>query len=433
MSDKKCVLAYSGGLDTSAIIPWLADRGYETHAVLVNVGQEEDLPALVGKALSMGVKTAEIYDARPAMFRSAIPMAIGLSATYEGRYRLGTALARPFIALGQIKRAKKLGGATLVHGATGKGNDQIRFEFAYRSLAPECPVLAPWKVWDLGGRKDLVAFLRSKGYEDHYDIVKDFSFDENLWHLSIEGGPLEDAKACVDVERILENVAERFGGDKAGGKGPSSFKVAFENGVPVALNGEAMPLPKMVSQLNLTYRHAPWAWDMVIENRYTGIKSRGLYINPAAKALQMAAEALARTTLNKPMFDRYAQVGAEYGTLLYRGEFFSDQRVVVEAAGRALMAHMNGTVTMQLEPQPYAAQILADKAIFRKDIATFEKSRDYQHKDADGFIRLAWLSTIGRCYAEGGYADALETGIDAASDVCADQPVSSGGLVSTPR
>src|SRR5262245_2402698 len=159
MSNKKCVLAYSGGLDTTTIVIWLKEQGYDVHAVLVDVGQEEDLPALCEKALRLGAKSAVIRDARPAMFDEILPWVIGLGATYEGTYHLGTALARPFIAAEQVKLAKRFGGATLVHGATGKGNDQIRFEFAYRSLAPECPVLAPWKVWNLAGRTDMIAYL----------------------------------------------------------------------------------------------------------------------------------------------------------------------------------------------------------------------------------------------------------------------------------
>ncbi len=147
MYAEKCVLAYSGGLDTSAIVPWLLEQGFEVHAVLVDVGQEDDLGALCRKALRYGATTAVVRDAKPAMFEHVIPLAIGLCATYEGNYRLGTALARPFITAEQVHVAKQLGGATLVHGATGKGNDQVRFEFGYRSLAPECPVLAQWKTW----------------------------------------------------------------------------------------------------------------------------------------------------------------------------------------------------------------------------------------------------------------------------------------------
>ncbi len=431
MSAKKCVLAYSGGLDTSAIIPWLIDRGYEVHAVLVDVGQEEDLPALCGKALAMGARTAIVSNAKPLMFKTVIPMAIGLAARYEGTYRLGTALARPFIALAQVARAKELGGATLIHGATGKGNDQIRFEFAYHTLAPECPVVAPWKVWVFGGRVDLVNYLRSKGFEDRYDVAKDFSLDENLWHLSIEGGPLEDATAFVDADEIMAKMADRFGGAMSGGAGPSQVEVTYEQGVPVALNGERLPLSEIVPRLNITYRHAPWAWDVVIENRYTGIKSRGIYINPAATLLQTGADDLARTCLNKPSYDRYVQLGADYGTLLYRGEYFSDQREVLETTGRALMAHLNGTVTLHLKPRVYAARILAERPLFRKDIATFEKSHDYSHADAEGFIRLSWLLTIGRTSRENGYADALETGFGVGSGLCGDQPVPEGGLVSS--
>ncbi|MFQ5495219.1 MAG: argininosuccinate synthase domain-containing protein, partial [Phycisphaerae bacterium] len=171
MNDKRCVLAYSGGLDTTAIVVWLQEQGYEVHAVLVDVGQEEDTDAHRAKALRFGAATAVIRDVRPVMLKTVIPRAIGLAATYEGNYRLGTALARPFIAAAQVERARELGGATLVHGATGKGNDQIRFEFAYRSLAESYPVLAPWKSWSFAGRRDLVEYLRTRGCRDDFDVI----------------------------------------------------------------------------------------------------------------------------------------------------------------------------------------------------------------------------------------------------------------------
>lgn len=429
----KVVLAYSGGLDTSVILHWIKET-YEADVVTYtgDVGQGADEVADARRAAQeAGASEIVVDDLRDAFVREHVFPALRANAAYEGSYLMGTCLARPVLARGLVQTAERLGADAIAHGATGKGNDQIRFEFAYRSLAPECPVLAPWKTWEFGGRKDLVDYLRSKGYEDRYEVTKDFSLDENLWHLSIEGGPLEDATACLDVERILENVADRFGGAKGGGKGPASVAITLENGVPVALDGQAMPLADVVSRLNVTYRHAVWAWDVVIENRYTGIKSRGVYINPAAKVLQSAADALARTCLNKPMYDRYVEVGGAYGTLLYRGEYFSDQRALVESSARELMSRLNGTVTMQLEPQPYAAQILAAQPMFRKDIATFERSSDYSHQDAEGFIRLAWLSTIGRSSTEGAYADPVETGINVASDVCGNQPMPAGGLVSS--
>lgn len=428
MSSKKCVLAYSGGLDTSAIVVWLAERGYEVHAVLVDVGQDEDLPALCEKAKRMGVASAVIADAKPAMFEAAIPLAIGLSSTYEGTYRLGTALARPFIALEQVKRAKALGGATLVHGATGKGNDQIRFEFAYRSLAPECPVLAPWKTWDLTGRADLIEYLQAHGYDDHYEVEKDYSMDENLWHLSVEGGVLEDPTATVDVERVLSAVSNRFAISGSDAPAAESVEVMFQRGVPVALNGEAMPLVDLVGTLNHQYRHAPWAWDLVVENRFTGIKSRGLYINPAAKVLHLAADALARSCFNKPLYDQYVALGNRFGEVLYRGEFFSDQRMVVEAAGRALMSRMNGSITVRLSSSPYVARIAAEGAIFRESMATFEAS-EYDHADAQGFINLTWLSAIGRTFPDLHHDHAMEAKQRAASDVHADQRLSDGRLV----
>ena len=425
---KKCVLAYSGGLDTTTIVIWLKERGYEIHAVLVDVGQEEDMPGLCDKALRLGATTAQICDARPAMCRQVLPWVIGLGATYEGTYHLGTALARPFIAAAQVQLAKKLGGATLVHGATGKGNDQIRFEFAYRSLAPECPVLAPWKVWDLASRSDMIAYLRAHGVEEDFALTKEYSMDENLWHLSVEGGDLEDPMAALDVDRVLKAVAGRFAGGASGRVAPSTAAIRFELGVPIAYNGEHMALAELISTLNNEYRSAPWAWDLVIENRFTGIKSRGLYINPAAKLLHVAIDGLARTCLNKPTFDQYTEIGRAYGALLYRGEFFSDQRVMLQAAATSAMRPLTGDVTLQLSPVPYAATIDAPAAIFSKNGATFEKS-DFSHQDAAGFIRLAWMTSIGKGFREDGDGGVMETADEPASDLRAAESLPGERLV----
>ncbi|MEE8169764.1 MAG: argininosuccinate synthase [Phycisphaerae bacterium] len=428
--EKQCVVAYSGGLDTSAIVPWLIERGYVVHAVLVDVGQDEDLPELSDKALRYGARTAVIRDAQPAMFAHVIPPAIGLAATYEGAYRLGTALARPFIAMEQVRRARELGGATLVHGATGKGNDQVRFEFAYRSLAPDYPVLAPWKVWEFAGRADLVNYLLSKGLDGDFEITKDYSLDENLWHLSVEGGMLEDPTGRLDIARVLAAVADRFACQGGAATPRGCVQVDFQSGVPVGLGGSPLKLPALIGGLNRDYRHASWAWDLVIENRFTGIKSRGLYINPAAKLLHMAADALARCCLNKPSYDQYADLGRQYAAALYQGEYFSDQRVVLDAAARSIMAPLSGAVTVQLEPTPYVSHIESAAGMFREELATFEKS-DYAHQDAQGFIRLSWLSRVGRPMTERVYANSVEEGSKPTPEVRADQPVPARGLVSS--
>ncbi len=428
---KKCVLAYSGGLDTSTIVVWLGEQGYDVHAVLVDVGQDEDLEAHRAKALRLGAVSAVIRDAKPDMLRTVVPMAIALQATYEGNYRLGTALARPFIAAEQVRAAKQLGGATLVHGATGKGNDQIRFEFAYKSLAPTYPVLAPWKVWDLAGREDMIHYLRAHGFDDDYEVTKAYSFDENLWHLSVEGGPLEDASAEFDIEQVLSAVGNRFAVGPVGCSEVSPLEVTFQAGVPTTLDGVPLPLGDILRMLNQDYRFAPWAWDLVIENRFTGIKSRGLYINPAAKLLHTAVDALARTCLNKPTYDEYVGLGRTYGNILYRGEYFSDQRGVVEAAGDAVLERLSGRVTVHPFPIPYVSRVCSDAALFRKTLATFESS-DYAHADAKGFINLSWLTCVGRPVAENGDAGALEAGHPAGSDVCTDQREPARGLVPAP-
>lgn len=428
MSDKDCVLAYSGGLDTSAAIPWLLDRGFAVHCVLVDVGQDEDLPALCAKALILGAQTAIVRDAKPDMFATVIPPAIGLAATYEGTYRLGTALARPFIALEQVRRARELGGATLVHGATGKGNDQVRFEFAYRSLAPSYPVLAPWKTWEFEGRRDLIDYLVGKGIDGDYEVTKDYSLDENLWHLSVEGGVLEDPGNDLDIEGVLASVADHFAIGVDACDPPKTVRVRFDRGVPVAMGGESVSLPAIIERLNRTHRRAAWAWDLVIENRFTGIKSRGLYINPAAKLLHIAIDGLARSCLNKPTYDHWSELGRQYASMLYRGEYFSDQRVVLEATAAAIMSRLNGEVTVRLAPAPHVSCIDAAGAMFREDMATFEKS-DYSHQDAEGFIRLSWLSNVGRRFEETVDGDAVEERSGPASGVRGDQPVPSRGLV----
>jgi len=243
-------------------------------------------------------------------------------------------------------------------------------------------------------------------------VTKEFSLDENLWHLSVEGGPLEDPTATVDVSKVLAVVAGRFAGG-AGSIGVSPVSTAtrvrlrFEQGIPVALDGDGVGLPDAVSTLNHQYRAAPWAWDLVIENRFTGIKSRGLYINPAAKLLHVAVDALARTCLNKTAYDQYVELGKQYGTMLYRGEFFSDQRAMLEAAASAAMRHLTGEVTVHLDPVPYACKIDAADAIFSKGGATFEKS-NFSHADAGGFIQLTWLTSVGRSFSAAGGLPAVD-------------------------
>jgi len=425
---EKAVLAYSGGLDTSAIVVWLVEKGYEVHAVLVDLGQDEDLQAACEKAIRYGAVSATIADAKSAMAKYVAPYALGLAARYEGEYRLGTALARPFIAAEQVKRAKALGGATLVHGATGKGNDQIRFEFAYRSLAPECKVLAPWKEWRFEGRRDLVEYLKSKGFDDDYEVIKDYSLDENFWHLSVEGGELEDVSATVDVDVVLANVKDRFGVGAAPGGAKAS--VSFIDGVPTALDGVSMPLVDIIEALNGQYRHAPWAWDLIIENRFTGIKSRGVYINPAAKLIHVAVEGLARSILNKRTYEQWSSLGREYADILYRGEYFTDQRLTVESAARTVMKQLNGTVTINCVQSPYVASIDSPNVIFTKDLATFEASK-YDHHDAEGFIKLAWLSAAGREFGDISDDDIVEAAGKIASGVRVGERLPEPGLVSS--
>jgi argininosuccinate synthase len=394
-AEKSCVLAYSGGLDTSAIVPWLRERGYEVHALLVDVGQAEDLFGLCDRALAMGAATATVRDARQAMADGVLGTSVALASTYEGNYRLGTALARPFIALEQVKLARELGASVLAHGATGKGNDQIRFEFAYRTLAPDCEIVAPWKSWSFRGREDLVAYLDGIGAPVQFDATKELSLDENLWHLSVEGGALEDPTAALNVEYFLAAVQGRFFADRPADPGDDLVTVEFEEGLPASVDGEPMGLLDLIGDLNARFRHADWAWDLVLENRFTGIKSRGLYINPAARLLHLAADVLARATLNKHAYDQYVRLGHEWADLLYRGEYFTPQCAVIRSAADAAVRPLTGSVEVRLSPQLHVCRIEAAGGLFEEEMATFEASQ-YDHADANGFIKLGWLSSTGR-------------------------------------
>jgi len=261
-------------------------------------------------------------------------------------------------------------------------------------------------------------------------VSKDYSLDENLWHLSVEGGVLEDPSAALDIEGVLAAVSDRFAAGVGCDDPDASVRIGFEHGIPTTLGGRATDLPAVIDQLNRDHRHAPWAWDLVIENRFTGIKSRGLYINPAGKLLHLAIDALARSCLNKPSYEHWCELGRQYASMLYRGEYFSDQRMVLDATAEALMEKLTGSVTMTLSPTPYASRIDAPSAMFREDMATFEAS-DFSHADAGGFIRLSWLSQIGRPFARSEHESDVETGSAAAPDLRSGQPVPGSGLVST--
>ena len=399
MAKPSCVLAFSGGLDTSAIVPWLLDRGYEVHALAVDVGQHEDWDAVERRAIELGAASFTVRHVSAEMAGRMLPLAIGLGATYEGSYRLGTALARPIIALEQVKLARALGCSAVAHGATGKGNDQIRFEFAYRSLAPELEVIAPWKIWDFQGRQDLVDYLQAKGFPFEFEVNKTYSLDENLWHLSVEGGPLEDPASPLPLGDVLGHVVDQFVGEPLESPAPQQLTLTFEQGVPTAIDGVPLDLEALVKRLNGWYRHAGWAYDLVLENRFTGVKSRGVYINPAAKLLHTAIDALARNCLNKPTFELHAELGKRYAGLLYKGEYFSQQRQVIEAAGTAAMQPLSGKVTVQVDPALFVAAVDAETPLFRQEVATFEAS-DFSHADAAGFIELSWLGNVGGAPSE---------------------------------
>ena len=394
MKERICVLAYSGGLDTSAIVPWLHEKGWSVHALLVNVGQDEDFEVARRRAFELGAAGVHVHDAREEMLAEACAPATALAAVYEGRYRLGTALARPFIAAAQVSLARALGASAVAHGATGKGNDQVRFEFAYRTLAPELETIAPWKEWSFTGRKDLIDYLASRGHAMDFPEQKTYSLDENLWHLSIEGGELEDPGAVLDVPDLLQRIAGRFYADADPAEATRPVTLRFERGVPCGIDGRDASFGEIVAELNRRYRLAPFAWDLVLENRFTGIKSRGLYVNPAARVLHEAVGTLARAALPEPAFRQWVAAGEAYADLLYRGEWFSSVRDSVLAGAEPLTRSLTGEITLAPSPGLHVAKLDVPHGLFTRERASFE-TEAADPTAANGYIALQWQRRNG--------------------------------------
>lgn len=386
---KKCVLAYSGGLDTSVMIPWLKDQDYEVYCVLADVGQNENFCKLKKNALDLGAKSCEIISCADEL-SNIFKYSCFLNAKYEGKYYLGTALTRPFIAKVQIEYAKSIGCKTLVHGATGKGNDQIRFEYAYKSLAPNLEIISPWKNWKFQSRKELISYLSNKGYQLGFSEKKDYSVDKNVWHTSIEGGELEKPKTQLSISKILEDNNIQL-------KEPSinQLKIEFRN-QKLKINGEDYTFFQAIDFLNKNFLSS-WSIDLIVENRQTGIKSRGIYITPGAKVLYKAFESLVSSTLNKKSFEHYEYLSKEFSNVIYNGEYFSLQFRSILAGLESLLNNISGEVTINSSPILYVSKIQADKPLFTEEICTFDGG-DISHADSVGFINLSWLSADGGIY-----------------------------------
>ncbi len=390
MDVRRVALAYSGGLDTSVMIPWLRERyGCEVVAVVADVGQREDFEALREKALRTGASECRVVDLEEAFVRDCCFPALRAGAAYEGRYLLGTALARPLIARAQVEVARATGCDALAHGCTGKGNDQVRFELAYRALAPELPILAPWREWEIRSREDALAYAREKGVVVSATADKPYSVDQNLWHTSFEGGILEDPAAPPPSDLFDLTVDPALAPDI-----PQNVRIGFEAGLPVALDGTEMGPVELVRTLNeIAGGHGVGRIDLV-ENRVVGMKSRGVYETPAGTVLQAALRDLESITLDRDTARFKRVISDRYADLVYEGTWHSPLREALDAFLVSSHRRVSGTVTMRLfKGSCLAVGRASPWSLYREDLATFGEDAVYDQGDAAGFIGLWSLPT----------------------------------------
>ncbi len=386
---EKVVLAYSGGLDTSVIIKWLNENyGYDVVAVTVDVGQEKsDLAGLEEKALKTGAVEAYIVDVREEFVTDYIYPLIKSGAVYEGKYLLGTAIARPLIGKVLADIAKKVGATAICHGATGKGNDQVRFELTFKALAPNMKVIAPWREWDIKSRRDAYNYAKKHNIPVPGSVDKPYSIDSNLWHLSFEGGNLEDPWNEPDEDMFLLTVSPEKAPDE-----PEAVEIEWESGVPVTLNGEYLNPVKLVEELNrLAGKHGVGRVDLV-ENRLVGMKSRGIYETPAGTVLNFAHRELEHLCIDRDTLHFKEQLALKYGEMIYYGLWFTPLREALDAFFEITQKKVSGTVALKL----FKGNIIvtgrkSPYSLYNADLATFEEDDLYDQKDAGGFINLFGL------------------------------------------
>jgi argininosuccinate synthase len=383
----KVVLAYSGGLDTSVIVPWLRDHyGCEVICFCADVGQGEELSGLEEHAKALGADKLVVKDLREEFASDYIFPLLRSGAVYERKYLLGTSIARPLIAKYQVMVAEEEGADAVAHGCTGKGNDQVRFELAYTALNPRLKVIAPWRQWELGSREEELAYLQSRHLPLPAGALNPrlYSRDRNLWHVSHEGGPLEDPS-----QPPAEDVFQLTVSPEAAPDEPEEIAISFEYGNPVALNGQVLSPAALVEALNvLGGKHAIGRVDLV-ENRLVGMKSRGVYETPGGTILSVAHNELESITLDRETM-HYKDVAAErYAELLYFGQWFTPLREALDAFFTETQKQVTGTVTLKLyKGNVIIAGRTSPYSLYREEFATFGHSSAYDHEDAAGFIRL---------------------------------------------
>jgi len=386
-SVKKVVLAYSGGLDTSIIIPWLKENyGCEVIAIAADLGQEEELKHLNVKAIKTGAKKIYIEDMRKEFVEDFIWPMVKSGAVYEGQYLLGTSIARPLIAKRMVDIALKEGADAVAHGATGKGNDQVRFDLTVKALAPQLRIIAPWREWDLKSREDCIEYAEARNIPLTVSRKKPYSEDRNLWHISHEGGILEDP-SIECPENVYTLTANPATAPAAG----EVVKIDFVKGVPVAVNGKRMKPLELVLRLNkLGGKHGVGRIDLT-ENRLVGMKSRGIYETPGGSIIIEAHRALETLTLDKETQRVKAQLAQKYADLVYNGQWYTPVRQALDAFVNETQKTATGWVKLRLQRGAIRlAGVHSPHSLYNNDLASFVTG-SYNHQDAEGFINLFGL------------------------------------------
>jgi argininosuccinate synthase len=382
---KKIVLAYSGGLDTSVMLHWLKERyGCEVVCYCANVGQGEELTGLDVKARETGASKLYVEDLRQEFVTDYVWTAVKANAVYEGVYLLGTSLARPVIAKRQIEIARMEGADAVAHGATGKGNDQVRFELTYYALQPDIKVVAPWREWEFKGRSDLIAYAEQHGIPITATHAKPYSTDRNLMHVSYEGGILEDPWAEAPADIFQMTIAP----EEAQGEA-EYVEIAFERGVPVALNGQHMGAVALLEALNrLGGKHGVGRVDLV-ENRFVGMKSRGVYETPGVTILQAAHRALESITLDREVTRLRDSLSVKFAESVYYGFWFAPEFELMRRMIDETQVNVTGDVRLKLyKGNAMVVGRRSPRSLYSEKLATFEADSIYNQRDAEGFIKL---------------------------------------------
>lgn len=385
---EKVVLAYSGGLDTSIIIPWLKEN-YQCRiiAMVGDVGQGDDMEAVRTKALSSGADQVFVEDLREEFLVDYVYPMVQAGAIYEHKYLLGTSIARPIIAKRQAEIALREGATALCHGCTGKGNDQVRFELTYKAFAPHLKVIAPWRIWDIQSREDALEYAASKGIDVSVSKAKIYSRDRNLWHLSHEGGLLEDPANEPPEDLFLWTVSPERAPDQ-----PEYLEIGFSQGIPTTINGKSMRPVELLEYLNAAGARNGIGRIDLVENRFVGMKSRGVYETPGGTLLMAAHQELEALVIDRDTAHLKEQLAVRYAELVYFGQWFTPVREALDAFVANTQAVVNGSVRLKL----YKGNVMivsrtSPNSLYSEDLAMFNMRSSYDQKDAAGFINLLGL------------------------------------------